>query len=140
MTGLEANKHLARKYIQMLNAADGDGFADMFVEDGAIIVQSPTMGLHVTRGGEAIRKLVKHLRKIFPETGLRITVDEMTAEENRVAVTAHSDAVHVSGKAYSNRYHFLFYFKDGKVTECHEYLDSMLVNNVFFDGAQRPQS
>lgn len=36
------------------------------------------------------------------------------------------------------RNHFLLYFKDGKIVSSHEYLDSLHLTDVFFDGA-RPE-
>jgi len=140
MADLEGNKRLARKYLELIGKGDVDGVANMFVENGAIIVQSHTLLPPEVRGREAIRGLIGMLPGLFPETGLRILVDEVTAEDNRVSIVAHSDAVHASGKKYQNRYHFLIYFKDGKIVESHEYLDSLYLTNVFFDGAQPPQN
>lgn len=138
MSELDTNKALARRYLERIGAGDADAVAAMFTEDGAIIVQSDTLLPPEVRGREAIRSLIAGLPQIFPDTGLRIDIDEITAEANRVSVVAHSDAVHASGKPYRNRYHFLLYFADGKISASHEYLDSLLLTDVFFDGARRP--
>lgn len=138
MNEVEKNKQVARSYLELIGKGDVDAVVDLFTDDGAIIVESKTMLPPEVRGKEAIRGLVAMLPQIFPETGLRIIVDDVTAEENRVAIRAHSDAKHVSGKMYQNRYHFLLYFKDGKISSSHEYLDSLHLTDVFFDGA-RPE-
>ena len=138
MSTIETNRTLAGEYLERIARGDADGVAAMFAEDGAILVQSRTMLPSETRGRDAIRAMIAMLPQLFPETGLRIIVDETTAEDDRVSVIAHSDAVHVSGKPYRNRYHFLLRFRDGKITESHEYLDSLLLTDVFFDGA-RPE-
>jgi len=138
MTDLAANKALAREYLERIGAGDADGVAAMFTEDGAIIVESDTLLPPEVRGREAIRGLIASLPQIFPETGLKVIVDETTAEGDRVSVVAHSEAVHVSGKPYRNRYHFLLRFRDGKISASHEYLDSLLLTDVFFDGARKP--
>jgi ketosteroid isomerase-like protein len=135
---VEKNKQVARSYLELIGKGDVDAVVDLFTDDGAIIVESKTMLPPEVRGKEAIRGLVAMLPQIFPETGLRIIVDDVTAEENRVAIRAHSDAKHVSGKMYQNRYHFLLYFRDGKISSSHEYLDSLHLTDVFFDGA-RPE-
>lgn len=132
------NKALACRYLERIGAGDADGVADMFAENGAILVQSDTLLPPEVRGRDAIRGLIGSLPQIFPETGLRIHIDELTAEDDRVSVVAHSDATHVSGKPYRNRYHFLLYFKDGKISASHEYLDSLLLTDIFFEGARRP--
>ncbi|MBD3759760.1 nuclear transport factor 2 family protein [Sphingomonadaceae bacterium G21617-S1] len=138
MNEVEKNKQVARSYLELIGKGDVDAVVDLFTDDGAIIVESKTMLPPEVRGKEAIRGLVAMLPQIFPETGLRIIVDDVTAEENRVAIRAHSDAKHVSGKMYQNRYHFLLYFRDGKISSSHEYLDSLHLTDVFFDGA-RPE-
>lgn len=137
MTQLATNRALAREYLDRIAAGDADGVAAMFTEDGAIIVQSDTLLPPEVRGRDAIRGMIGSLPQIFPETGLKIVIDETTAEDDRVAVMAHSDAVHVSGKPYRNRYHFLLHFRDGKISASYEYLDSLLLTDVFFDGARR---
>ncbi|WP_157219415.1 nuclear transport factor 2 family protein [Flavisphingomonas formosensis] len=138
MSTIETNRALAREYLERIAQGDADGVAAMFAEGGAILVQSRTMLPPETRGRDAIRAMIAMLPQLFPETGLRIIIDETTAEEDRVSVIAHSDAVHVSGKPYRNRYHFLLRFRDGQIAESHEYLDSLLLTDVFFDGA-RPE-
>lgn len=138
MSIIETNRALACQYLERIAEGDADGVADMFTADGAILVQSRTMLPSETRGRDAIRAMIGMLPQLFPETGLKILVDETTAEADRVSVIAHSDAIHVSGKPYRNRYHFLLKFSDGKIAESHEYLDSLLLTDVFFDGA-RPQ-
>lgn len=138
MNDVATNKQLASQYLERIGKGDADGVANMFVDDGAIIIESKTLLPPEVRGKDAIRELITALPQMFPETGLRIIVDEVTAEENRVAIRAHSDAKHASGKMYQNRYHFLLYFRDGKIVSSHEYLDSLHLTDVFFDGA-RPE-
>lgn len=138
MTEVETNKKIAREYLELIGKGDVDGVVDLFVDDGAIIVESKTLLPPEVRGKAAIRELMTALPQMFPETGLRIVIDDVTAEENRVAIRAHSDAKHASGKMYQNRYHFLLYFRDGKIVSSHEYLDSLHLTDVFFDGA-RPE-
>ena len=137
MADIAANTALARKYLERISAGDADAVAAMFTEDGVIVVESDTLLPPEVRGREAIRGLIATLPQIFPETGLKIIIDETTAEDDRVSIVAHSEAVHVSGKPYRNRYHFLLRFRDGKISASHEYLDSLLLTDVFFDGARK---
>jgi uncharacterized protein len=132
------NKQLARDYIDLIGKGEVEAVVELFNDDGAIIVESKTLLPPEVRGKEAIRGLMLMLPQIFPETGLKIIIDDVTGEENRVSIRAHSEAKHVSGKMYQNRYHFLLYFKDGKISSSHEYLDSLHLTDVFFDGA-RPE-
>lgn len=136
MNDVANNKKVARQYLELISKGDAQGVVDLFTDDGAIIVESHTMLPPEVRGKEAILGLMTMLPQMFPETGLKIIIDDVTAEENRVAIRARSDAKHASGKMYQNRYHFLLYFKDGKISSSHEYLDSLLLTDVMFDGAR----
>lgn len=138
MSNVANNKKLAREYIERIGRGEVDSVVDMFTDDGAIIVESKTLLPPEVRGKDALRQLLGALPQMFPETGLKIIIDDVTGEENRVSIRAHSDAVHASGKKYENRYHFLLYFENGKISSSHEYLDSLHLTDVFFDGA-RPE-
>lgn len=138
MSDTATNKKVAREYLEQIAAGNVEAVVDLFTDDGAIIVESHTLLPAETRGKEAIRGMISMLPQLFPETGLKILIDDVTAEDDRVAIRAHSDARHVSGKDYKNRYHFLLYFRDGKIAASHEYLDSLYLTDVFFDGA-RPE-
>ena len=136
MSNLEANKAVARQYFELIAAGDAEGTANLFTEDGKLMVMGKTLLPEVTVGREAIKQMIAALPQLFPETGLKVIPDIFTAEDDRVAVIAHSEAVHVSEKPYNNRYHFLLIIRDGKIAESREFMDTLLVTNVFFDGAQ----
>ena len=61
----------------------------------------------------------------------------MVAEGEKVAVEATSRGEHISGQIYSNEYHFLFEFRDGKLLRLKEYMDTEQVTDVLCAG-QRP--
>ena len=62
---------------------------------------------------------------------LVIHVDDTTAENNRVAIEAHSEAKLINGARYANRYHMLIVFNDaGKIRRMDEHLDSQHMAEV----------
>jgi ketosteroid isomerase-like protein len=63
--------------------------------------------------------------QIMPD-GLHYTVKNLTAEGNRVACEAESSANSALGP-FSNRYHFLFELRDGKIFAAREYCDSAFI-------------
>jgi ketosteroid isomerase-like protein len=66
---------------------------------------------------------------------LRLRILSMTAEGDRVAVEAESDARLIDGRPYRNQYHFLLRFDpDGRVVEFKEYLDTLYAFETLFDG------
>ncbi len=138
MSVQEANKAIAREYFARIAAGDAEGTAALFAEDGAITLPSKTLLPSETRGREAIKAMIAPLGEIFPETGLVVIPDMMTAEDDRVAVIGHSEATHASGKLYRNHYHFLLIIRDGLIVESREYMDTLHMTDVFFDGA-RPE-
>ena len=58
-------------------------------------------------------------------------VEYVTAEDNRVSVTAKSHLKLRSGKVYANVYHMLFFVDGGKITYIREYFDSAHFNEIF---------
>lgn len=69
------------------------------------------------------RRLAGNL-KLLPN-GLQITTGAITAEDDRVAIEAESEATLVNGRKYHNRYHFLFILRDGRIHAVKEYLDTL---------------
>ncbi|WP_084399070.1 nuclear transport factor 2 family protein [Henriciella aquimarina] len=58
-------------------------------------------------------------------------VEYVTAEEDRVSVTAKSELKLKSGKVYSNVYHFLFFVENGQIKYIKEYFNTAHFNEVF---------
>ncbi len=63
----------------------------------------------------------------------KLTIKRITAEEDRVAVEAESDAHLVNGKHYHNVYHFLIVVRGGKVHEVRESVDTKSAAETFGD-------
>ena len=61
-----------------------------------------------------------------------LTIEGVTAEEDRVAVEAQAHAALKNGKTYRNTYHFLFIFRDGKICRAKEYNDTLHVREVLW--------
>jgi hypothetical protein len=113
---LEANKQLAREFIDALSRADTDWVLAHYADD----MEMWTAGSLAFLGA-------------FPN-GLEFTVKTLTAEEDRVAIEAESSGVHISGKPYDNQYHFLMRIRNGKIVQFKEYLDTQLASEVLLGG------
>ena len=68
----------------------------------------------------------------FPE-GLRLTIDALTVEGERVALEAESYGVRADGKVYCNQYHYLIVVRDGLIRERREYLDTIHAKELLCD-------
>jgi len=129
---LEANKQLAREFIDALSRADTDWVLAHYADD----MEMWTAGSLVFSGShtkDEIRPLMDGILGAFPN-GLVFTVKTLTAEEDRVAIEAESSGVHVSGKPYDNQYHFLMRIRNGKIVQFKEYLDTQLASEVLLGG------
>jgi uncharacterized protein len=135
MTLEERNKKLVQEFFGLLNRGDVAGIVAAYAMDG----QLQTMGRTLISGRftrAQIEAAAGQIYQAFPQ-GLAFTIDAMTAEGQRVAVEAHSQGRHASGALYSNDYHFLFVFREGRLELLREYMDTERVTDVLCAG-QRP--
>jgi len=68
--------------------------------------------------------VVDRIKAGFPE-GLSFTVGCMIAEGDMVAAEVASNGIHVNGKEYANKYHFLITMENGLMTVVKEYMDTL---------------
>ncbi len=135
MTLEERNKKLVHEFFGLLNRGDVAGILAAYAVDG----QLQTMGRTLISGRftrAQIEAAAAQIYQAFPH-GLTFEIDAMTAEGERVAVEAHSHGRHASGVTYSNEYHFLFVFRDGRLELLREYMDTERVTDILC-GGQRP--
>jgi ketosteroid isomerase-like protein len=101
--------------------------ADGFVQ----FVPSTNEMLSAPRGKAETLAQMEQVKGLLED--LRMSVKEMTAQGNRVAVEAESHAIHKpTGRTYNNFYHFLFEIDGGKITKMKEYCDTKHAVDVFF--------
>jgi ketosteroid isomerase-like protein len=135
MQNSESNKAIVTRFFDALNRGDVDAIVDAYAADGCV----QTMGNTLISGifnKQQIAASAWGIFDVFPE-GLAFTPLAMVAEGNKVAVEATSEGKHISGQVYSNEYHFLFEFRDGKLLKLKEYMDTERVTDVLCAG-QRP--
>jgi uncharacterized protein len=133
----ESNKAIVTRFFEALNTGDVDAIVDAYAADGCV----QTMGNTLISGifsKEQVAASAGGIFEVFPE-GLTFTPLAMVAEGDKVAVEATSEGMHVSGRVYSNEYHFLFEFRHGKLLRLKEYMDTERVTDVLCAG-QRPQA
>ena len=131
----ERNKALARAFFDALSRSDIQATLDAYAEDGRV----QTMGNTLISGVMTKPQISAGAGAVlgaFPE-GITFTIHYLTAEEDRVAVEAESYGRHASGRIYSNQYHFLMRFRDGKLVELKEYMDTELVTEILCGGQKR---
>lgn len=135
MTREQRTRELALAFFDAMNRGDTAALVDAYADDG----YCHTMGRTLISGKFSkaqIAQAAGQIFQVFPE-GIRFTIRAMTAEGDRVAVEAESEGRHVSGKIYSNEYHFLMQFRGDKLAVFREYMDTERVTDILC-GGQRP--
>ena len=127
-----SNKALARRFIDAISRADVAAVVAAYAPDGTCWT-SGTMPISGTFSVDQVAAASRGVLSVFPE-GLAFTIHALTAEGERVAIEAESRGLHVSGKLYNNKYHFLMRARGGKIVEWREYMDTMHANDVLCGG------
>ena len=128
---VETNKQLITEAWDCISVDDIDGFFSRLTDD----VTWTFTGSHRFAGtftgrDELVSKLFTPLGEVL-EGGIKIQVDTLTGEGDRVVMEAHGEAVSKSGLPYNNKYCLVITVADDKIAQVREYLDSELVTAVF---------
>ena len=134
----EARRAITRELFDALSRSDVAAIDALYAED--FVLWSPgTLPFSGTHDKAEALELTKMITSAFPQ-GLRFTIDAMTVEGERVAVEAHSEGRHASGRDYRNQYHFLVKIRDGKIVMLKEYMDTQYAKDVLLQGMPAPGS
>lgn len=66
----------------------------------------------------------------FPE-GMQMTLQSVTADEERAAIHVHIRGTRKDGRIYENNVILVLIFKDSLISGLYEYLDTIMVNELF---------
>jgi ketosteroid isomerase-like protein len=137
-TNSETNKAIVTQFFDAMNRGDVKFIVNAYAESGCLQTMGNTL-ISGTYSKEQIAASAGGIFEVFPE-GLKFTAQSMIAEGDKVAVEATSEGKHVSGQTYSNEYHFLFEFREGKLLKLKEYMDTERVTEVLCGGQRPPTS
>ncbi|MGD0074015.1 MAG: nuclear transport factor 2 family protein [Candidatus Binataceae bacterium] len=124
----EQNKKMVLSFFEKFSANKMDEALAMLADTGTWWIAG-TFPLSGTKTKKEFAELLAGVLPVMPG-GIKLTAKSMIAEGDKVAVEATSYGKHVNGKVYSNQYHFVFEFRDGKIQAVREYLDTMHTNDV----------
>lgn len=128
---VEANKQIARDWFDAVNRGDEAGILALTTEDFVFrcMARQPEW-LRYVWDRTAFAKAPEAMATVMVAP-LRMTIGDITAEGDRVAIEASSEGEMLNGKRYDNAYHFLFRVRNGKIAEVREYSCSYLAQNCF---------
>ena len=78
--------------------------------------------------------------KLLLPTGLRPTIQSVTAEGERVVVEFEGNAETVDGKPYCNQYCMVFTMRDGRIRQVNEYFCTILADQVLWPLVEKMQN
>jgi uncharacterized protein len=123
----DQNKKITKEFFEALSNGS-DKYLD-FYSDDSIIWTAGNNAIGGTRTKEEVVSFAQNILSSFPN-GIKFNITGITAEDERVAVEISGEAIHASGEAYNNQYHFLLRMKDGKILELKEYMDTQLAAKI----------
>jgi len=132
MTAAE-NKKLVSEAFDAWSRGDGRPFFKLLADDvrWTVIGSTPVSGTHNSK--RDFRQTVKSLAERFAGE-LKVTVRDVIADGDKVAVQWEGHAVGKNGTAYEQTYCWVMRLTDGLVHECIAYLDTELVTRLFDGG------
>ena len=127
MSQIDRNKELVQEFFNLLSSGS-DEYLDYYTDESLIW----TAGENAIGGSRSKSEVVGFAKSVldsFPK-GITFNVVNLVAENDYVAAEVEGEAMHVSGKPYNNKYHFLIKIKDSKILELKEYMDTQLAVKV----------
>ena len=128
----EHNKAAAKRLFELFTASDIPGVMALMTDDATWRIPgkkelTPTAGVYSRKN---IEKLFYRMLEGLAG-GLRMSATSIIAEGDKVAVEAVSEGDLKNGRRYRQEYHFLFEFRDGKISAVREYLDTQHAHDVW---------
>ena len=126
------NKALALQFMAANDRNDALALANMYAKDGTHTVMgtTPISGVYTK---QQMLAAAGAIFAPFPD-GKPAKVIGIVAEGDTVAVEIDSPARHESGQMYHQFIHWVLRFRNGKLIETKEYLDTQLVVDVLCGG------
>jgi ketosteroid isomerase-like protein len=126
------NKEVAIDFLRASAAHDGERCAQLMCDDATYwTIGKPH--LFAAAGEKSKTAICGYFStpSIFVNGGAQISFGDITAEDDRVAIEAQTRGVLPDGRVYTNVYHYLFTFRDGKILRAKEYLDTQAAVEFF---------
>ena len=127
MSKIDGNKELVQDFFNLLSSGS-DEYLNYYTDESLIW----TAGENAIGGSRSKSEVVGFAKSVldsFPK-GITFNVVNLVAENDYVAAEVEGEAMHVSGKPYNNKYHFLLKIKDNEILELKEYMDTQLAAKV----------
>ena len=122
---LDTNKALVRRYFDAIRAADLAALADVLHPEVRVWLPGvgDLPGLVLEGRKPVLDDFEQTVRQLYDQ--MQPEILSLTAEDDRVAAELRMRGRVVrTGSRYENHYFFLFWIRDGRITQIHEHLDT----------------
>ena len=120
----EHHASIARRFYDLLRQKDIDAWIKLWDKDGKITIPYPPDGFDSTiEGRDSILEAFRGLFSNFAKFDSNITGIYPAADSDAVCVEYTNHAVLLSGTEYTNDNIAVFIFRDGLISEYHDYFD-----------------
>lgn len=127
----ELNKQVAERFLKATAAHDAPVFAELLCED-ATFWTCGKPHLFPAAGRKSKSEMVAYMETPSPFDGGGVSrFDTVIAEGDKVMVETFNSGKSFDGRSYDNTYIYLFTFRDGKILEVKEYLDTLAAMDFF---------
>ena len=117
-----ANKAVARRVLELISCYEFEQALGLLAPDA---VWSEFGRVHHPK--DTLLPDLEFLKSRLDANGISMTVRDVIAEGNQVAITADEKATTVEGKTYSNAFTFWFTVVNGLITRVDQYHDTYMV-------------
>ena len=142
--GAAENRQLIEKYYEALSAGDFEKLASLHTDDVVfnLVGNTPVSGRFTGKDicfGEVVAQVVSSLQPETIKFGVKWRI--MAADENCVVGIMQGGGMAVNGEEYAQTYCQVFTIENGKITELHEFFDTVLVEKALFGNhLQKPET
>jgi len=126
---LKDNKDLVLKFFDAIAEGDTKRMDSMLTDDATWWVAPST----IFSGVLTKKRWLEIIPTLFAQADgkFKFRFDDLTAEEDRVSVTAKGHLQLKDGRVYSSDYHWLVRVRNGNIAGGKEYMDSAHLNEIF---------
>ena len=129
---IEANKETAKRFLEVMASHENTDWLDSVMCEDATYWTCGKPHLFAYAGTRGKADFIAWARtpSIFVG-GAKVSYGDITAEGDRVALESRTEGTLPDGRVYTNAYHYLFTFRDGKVLQVKEYMDTQAAAEFF---------
>ena len=130
---IEANKLVATEFYRRFDTNDIPGVLATMNDDVSFWIAGKPGSTAVT-GAQSKAQIAAVFENMLGrmKSGLRMTVNGVIAEGDKVALEVESYGELKNGRIYNQQYHALMTIRDGKISAVREYMDTQHVFAVWF--------